>query len=46
MFRIDPKMIARPEDIEADLILLRKHAAAEGWLGEIKGIDLSDLPAR
>jgi len=41
MLRIDPKMIARLEEIEADLILRRKHAEAEGWLGESEGIDLT-----
>lgn len=40
MLRIDPKMLARLEEIEADLILRRKHAEAEGWLGEIEGTDL------
>ncbi|MGI8613905.1 MAG: hypothetical protein ACR2KL_08205, partial [Nocardioidaceae bacterium] len=41
MLRIDPKLIVRLEDIEADLIPRRKHAEAEGWLVEIEGIDLT-----
>jgi hypothetical protein len=41
MLRIDPKMLARPKEIEADLILRRKHAEAEVWPGEIEGIDLT-----
>ncbi|MFE1315895.1 recombinase [Streptomyces sp. NPDC058755] len=43
MLRIDPKTLARLQEIEADLILRRKHAEAEaeGRLGEIEGIDLT-----
>ncbi|WP_369386354.1 hypothetical protein AB5J72_01130 [Streptomyces sp. CG1] len=41
MLRIGPKMIVGLEEIEPDLILRRKHAEADGWLGEIEGIDLT-----
>jgi hypothetical protein len=32
-------MLPRLDDLETDLIERRKRAAAEGWLGEIEGID-------
>ncbi|WP_420878988.1 hypothetical protein [Rhodococcus sp. (in: high G+C Gram-positive bacteria)] len=41
MLRIDPKMISRLTDIETDLEQRRQRAHAEGWLGEIEGIDLT-----
>ena len=41
MLRIAPKMLNRLDEIEADLITRRAHAQAEGWLGEIEGIDLT-----
>lgn len=41
MLHIDPKMIPRLTDIETDLIARRERADAEGWQGEIEGIDLT-----
>ncbi|MFG1770785.1 tyrosine-type recombinase/integrase [Nocardia salmonicida] len=41
MLRVDPKMIMRLTDIEADLVERRERAHVEGWLGEIEGIDLT-----
>ena len=41
MLHINPKMIPRLDELEADLQRRREHAAAEGWLGEIEGIDLT-----
>jgi hypothetical protein len=38
---MDPKMLPRLEEIEADLLARRARAEAEGWLGEIEGIDLT-----
>ncbi|MFF4392178.1 recombinase [Streptomyces sp. NPDC001552] len=34
-------MAFRLEEIEIDLIARRARAEAEGWLGEIEGIDLT-----
>ena len=41
VLQVDPKMLARLDEIEADLITRRKRAEDEGWLGEIEGIDLT-----
>lgn len=41
MLQIDPEMLNRLAEIEADLHLRRERAEAEGWLGEIEGIDLT-----
>jgi hypothetical protein len=41
MLRVDPKMLARMDEIEADLLQRRARAEAERWLGEIEGIDLT-----
>lgn len=41
MLQVDPAMAPRLEEIGADLITRRAHAEAEGWLGEIEGIDLT-----
>jgi len=41
MLHIDPKMIGRLDEIHADLLTRRSHAHAQGWLGEIEGIDLT-----
>jgi hypothetical protein len=41
MLRIDPKMIDRLDEIHTNLIARREHAQAQGWLGEIEGIDLT-----
>jgi hypothetical protein len=34
-------MLQRLNEIEADLLMRRSRAAAEGWLGEIEGIDMT-----
>jgi hypothetical protein len=41
MLRVDPKMLTRLEEIESDLLSRRARAEAEGWVGEIEGIDLT-----
>ncbi|MFH5207369.1 tyrosine-type recombinase/integrase [Antrihabitans sp. NCIMB 15449] len=41
MLRIDPKMLSRLAVIETDLEKRRERAHAEGWVGEIEGIDLT-----
>lgn len=38
---VDPKMLPRLEELEADLLDRRARAEAEGWLGELEGIDLT-----
>jgi hypothetical protein len=41
MLNINPKMIGRLNELEADLLARRERAHAEGWSGEIEGIDLT-----
>ena len=41
MININPKMLPRLDEIEADLQARRSRAEHEGWLGEIEGIDLT-----
>lgn len=41
MLRVDPRMLPRLEELEADLFDRRARAEVEGWLGEIEGIDLT-----
>ncbi|MFD9865465.1 recombinase [Streptomyces alboflavus] len=41
MLQVNPKMPPRLTEIEKDLILRRKRAEEEQWLGEIEGIDLT-----
>ncbi|MEU9190947.1 recombinase [Streptomyces sp. NPDC048484] len=41
MLQVSPKMLPRLAEIEKDLILRRKRAEEEQWLGEIEGIDLT-----
>ncbi|WP_405681141.1 recombinase [Streptomyces sp. NBC_00868] len=41
MLRVNPKMLPRLTEIEKDLVLRRKRAEDEQWLGEIEGIDLT-----
>ncbi len=38
---VDPKMLRRLDEIEADLLARRQRAESEGWLGEIEGLDLT-----
>lgn len=41
MLTINPKMLARLDDIEIDLTERRARAQREGWVGEIEGLDLT-----
>jgi hypothetical protein len=41
MLRINPKMLARLDELEQDLLARRQRAETEHWLGEIEGIDLT-----
>ncbi|WP_026416339.1 site-specific integrase [Actinomadura oligospora] len=41
VLHVNPKMLARLTEIEADLLDRRARAEAEAWLGEIEGIDLT-----
>jgi hypothetical protein len=41
MLRVGPKMLARLDEIDTDLLTRRARAETEGWLGELEGIDLT-----
>ncbi|MEU7205578.1 recombinase [Streptomyces sp. NPDC045470] len=41
MLHVNPKMLVRLTELEADLLHRRAQAEAEGWIGEIEGIDLT-----
>jgi site-specific recombinase XerD len=41
VLQVDPRMLARLDEIEADLLGRRKRAEDEGWHGEIEGLDLT-----
>lgn len=41
MLHVDPKMLARLDELHADLLTRRAHAHSQGWLGELEGIDLT-----
>lgn len=41
MLRIDPRMLPRLDELETDLLSRRERAQAEGWLGELEGLDLT-----
>jgi integrase len=41
MLHVNPKMLARIDELEADLLARRERALAEQWAGEIDGIDLT-----
>ncbi|MEW2119971.1 recombinase [Streptomyces sp. NPDC005474] len=41
MPQVNPEMLPRLAEIEKDLLLRRKRAEEEQWLGEIEGIDLT-----
>ncbi|MFK0121329.1 hypothetical protein ACIQR3_36470, partial [Streptomyces sp. NPDC090994] len=41
MLHVNPKMLVRLTELEADLLQRRAQAKAEGWIGEIEGIDLT-----
>jgi hypothetical protein len=40
---VNPKMLPRLDELESGLEDRRKRAAAEGWLGEIEGVDRRTL---
>ncbi|QDY80004.1 recombinase [Streptomyces qinzhouensis] len=41
MLHVNPKMLPRLIELEADLLARRTRAEAEGWIGEIEGINLT-----
>ncbi|WP_392673612.1 tyrosine-type recombinase/integrase [Streptomyces sp. LN785] len=41
MLHVNPKMLPRLAELETDLLDRRARAEAEGWAGEIEGIDLT-----
>ena len=41
MLSVNPKMLPRLDELEADLIARHKRATDDGWHGEIEGIDLT-----
>jgi hypothetical protein len=41
MLHVNPKMLARLDELETDLLDRRTRAKAEGWAGEIEGIDMT-----
>ncbi|WP_433337587.1 hypothetical protein [Spirillospora sp. CA-294931] len=41
MININQRTLPRLDEIETDLLARRVRAEAEGWLGEIEGIDLT-----
>ncbi|MFF1839902.1 recombinase [Streptomyces sp. NPDC058231] len=41
MLHVNPKMLPRLAELESDLLDRRARAEAEGWAGEIEGIDLT-----
>ncbi|MGP4092167.1 hypothetical protein [Streptomyces sp. KR55] len=41
MLSINPKMLPRLDELEADLLARRQRAIDEGWRGEVEGLDLT-----
>jgi site-specific recombinase XerD len=41
MLHVNPKMLARLDELETDLLDRRTHAETESWVGEIEGIDMT-----
>jgi hypothetical protein len=41
LLQVSPTMLPRLDEIESDLLICRERAGAEGWHGEIEGIDLT-----
>jgi hypothetical protein len=41
MLHVNPKMLGRLDELEADLLQRRARAEAEHWRGELEGIDLT-----
>ena len=41
MLHVEPRMILRLDELEADLIARRERAEKEGWRGEVDGLELT-----
>lgn len=41
MLSINPKMLPRLDELEADHLARRQRATDEGWRGEVEGLDLT-----
>ena len=41
MLHVNPKMLARLDELETDLLDRRARAETENWAGEIEGIDMT-----
>ncbi|MGZ3103602.1 recombinase [Streptomyces sp. H72] len=41
MLHVNPKMLARLDEFEKDLLARRDRAEREGWAGEIEGLNLT-----
>jgi hypothetical protein len=41
MLHVEPRMILRLDELEADLIARRERAEKEGWKGEVDGLELT-----
>ncbi len=41
MLHVEPQMVPRMDEIEADLLARQERAVAEGWHGEIEGIEVT-----
>nr|WTB34987.1 recombinase [Streptomyces sp. NBC_00830] len=41
MLNVNPKVLGRLNELEADLLTRRERAEDEGWSGEIEGLDLT-----
>ncbi|MEU7050853.1 recombinase [Streptomyces eurythermus] len=41
MLSVNPTMLPRLDELEDDLIARRQHALAQGWKGEVEGIELT-----
>jgi hypothetical protein len=41
MLSINPKMLPRLDELEADLLARRERAVAEDWRGEVEGLTLT-----
>jgi hypothetical protein len=41
MLSVNPKMLPRLDELEDDLVARREHALAQGWKGEVEGIELT-----
>lgn len=41
MLQVNPTMLPRLAEIEKDLLMRRRRAEEENWLGEVEGIDIT-----